>query len=112
MTQPLAEMKCEACRKGSPSATAEEIERWSAEIPEWDIVEVKGVPRLRRSFSFRTFRDALEFTRRVGELAEAENHHPRLVTAWGKVTVDWWTHAIGGLHKNDFVMAARADALA
>jgi len=111
MPKKLADSKCEACRADSPAAMEEEIERWRTEIPDWKVVEVKGVPRLRRSFGFRDFRQALAFTNRVGELADAENHHPRIVTLWGKVTVDWWTHAINGLHRNDFIMAARTDQL-
>jgi 4a-hydroxytetrahydrobiopterin dehydratase len=53
----------------------------------------------------------LEFTNKIGSIAEVENHHPLIITEWGKVTLDWWTHKIGGLHKNDFIMAARSDEL-
>jgi 4a-hydroxytetrahydrobiopterin dehydratase len=65
-----------------------------------------------RTFRVPTFRDALAFTQRVGELAEEEGHHPMLRTEWGKVTVSWWSHKIRGLHRNDFIMAAKTDALA
>ena len=71
-----------------------------------------GVPRLVRTFRVRTFADALALTQRVGELAESEGHHPAILTEWGKVTVSWWTHAIRGLHRNDFLMAAKTDELA
>ncbi len=81
------------------------------EVPAWAVVEREGVPRLERTFSFRNFADALRFTNRVGELAEEEGHHPALLTEWGKVTVVWWTHKIRGLHRNDFVMAAKTDRL-
>lgn len=68
--------------------------------------------RLERVFKFRNFVQALEFANKIGALAEEENHHPLLVVEWGRVTVNWWTHKIGGLHKNDFIMAAKADELA
>jgi 4a-hydroxytetrahydrobiopterin dehydratase len=71
-----------------------------------------GIPRLERQYRFRSFVDALAFTNRVGEIAEAEGHHPAILTEWGRVTVSWWTHKIRGLHRNDFVMAAKTDRLA
>ena len=64
---------------------------------------------MKRVFKFEDFEDALDFTNEVGDLAEEEGHHPILQTEWGKVTVTWWTHKIDGLHKNDFVMAAKCD---
>ena len=67
--------------------------------------------RLRRVFSFDDFAQALEFTNRVGALAEEEGHHPALLTEWGRTTVTWWTHKIRGLHRNDFVMAAKTAVL-
>ena len=81
------------------------------EIPEWRVVEREGIRRLERVFTFPDFKAALAFTNRVGAAAEREGHHPALLTEWGRVTVTWWTHAIRGLHRNDFVMAARTDAL-
>lgn len=104
-------MRCEACRKDSPRATESQIREYMAQLPEWEIVEHGGVDRLQRVFEFENFVDALAFTNQVGALAEAEGHHPLLTTEWGRVTVQWWTHAIGGLHLNDFVLAARADEL-
>ena len=107
----LAGMKCEACRRGAPPVTSEEIAAFEPQVPEWDIVQRDGIPRLERVFTFDHFRDALGFTNRVGEIAEEEGHHPALLTEWGKVTVTWWTHKIRGLHRNDFIMAARTDDL-
>jgi 4a-hydroxytetrahydrobiopterin dehydratase len=103
---------CIACRRDAPRVTAEEAAALSPLIPEWTQEERNGVPRLVRVFRFPNFRDALGFTQRVGELAEREGHHPALLTEWGKVTVSWWTHKIRGLHRNDFIMAAKTDALA
>jgi 4a-hydroxytetrahydrobiopterin dehydratase len=107
----LAE-KCVACRRDAPRVTAEEAVELSPLIPDWEMEEHDGVPRLVRTFRVPTFRDALAFTGHVGELAEAEGHHPAILTEWGKVTVSWWTHKIRGLHRNDFIMAAKTDALA
>ena len=103
--------KCEACRRGAPPATQAEIAEFSEQIPEWDIVDREGIPRLERVFRFGDFAAALEFTHRIGELAEEEGHHPALLTEWGRVTVTWWTHKIRNLHVNDFVMAAKTDHL-
>ncbi len=107
----LAAKHCEVCRSGAPRATAAEVETYRAQIPHWQIETVEGIERLSRIFVFRDFREALVFTNRVGELAEAEGHHPALLTEWGRVRVQWWTHKIKGLHRNDFIMAARTDAL-
>ena len=105
----LTQEKCEACRGDAPKATEEEIQEMHPEVPDWEIQEQDGVKKLERVFSFEDFREALTFTNAVGELAEEEAHHPALLTEWGKVTVTWWTHKIGGLHRNDFIMAAKTD---
>ena len=107
----LKTMRCEACRKGAPVATAEERAEFLPQIPEWRTVEREGIERLERVFTFPDFAAALDFTNRVGGTAEVEAHHPALLTEWGRVTVTWWTHKIRGLHRNDFVMAAKTDAL-
>jgi 4a-hydroxytetrahydrobiopterin dehydratase len=108
----LTAERCVACRPDSPRVTEAEAALLRMEIPGWQLVERDGILRLERVFRFRDFADALAFTTRVGALAEAEGHHPALLTEWGRVTVQWWTHAIGGLHRNDFIMAAKTDALA
>lgn len=108
----LARMQCEACRSDAPTVGAEERDGLLAQIPEWQVRNHDGVDRLERVFQFRDFLGALDFTNRVGMLAEEEGHHPALLTEWGSVTVTWWTHRIGGLHRNDFIMAARTDHLA
>ena len=107
----LTQMKCVACRKGEPTVTEAEIAELHPQIPDWQIVEHEGIKRLERAFKLDNFVQALAFTHRVGEIAEAEGHHPALLTEWGKVTVTWWTHKIKGLHRNDFVMAAKTDSL-
>jgi 4a-hydroxytetrahydrobiopterin dehydratase len=105
----LMQLKCTACRKGEPTVTDEEIDEFRPQVSDWSILEVDGVKRLQRAFRFDNFVHALAFTNNIGELAEEEGHHPTLLTEWGKVTVSWWTHKIGGLHRNDFIMAARSD---
>ena len=105
----LISEKCMACRPDAPPVTEAEIAQLHPQIPEWQIVERDGIPRLERIFQFKDFAQALDFTNRVGELAEKEGHHPAILTEWGKVTVTWWTHKIRNLHRNDFIMAAQTD---
>ncbi len=105
----LATERCVACGAGAPRVTDDEARALIREISAWHVVERDGVRRLERVFSFPDFASALRFTDRVGAIAEAEQHHPAILTEWGRVTVSWWTHAIRGLHRNDFVMAARTD---
>ena len=107
----LAQERCVACRADSPRVTDEEVADIRPMIPEWDITETGGIKRLERTFKFRNFAGALAFTVRVGEAAEADAHHPRLTLEWGRVAVGWWTHKIKGLHRNDFIMAAKTDEL-
>ncbi len=108
----LSELACEACRSDAPRVTDEQIAEYRREVPEWQIVERDGIMQLERVFTFPDFRQALAFTDRVGELAEEADHHPALLTEWGKVTVTWWSHKIKGLHRNDFILAARTDEVA
>ncbi len=107
----LAKAKCTACRVGEPTVTDAEVAELHPQVPEWQIVEKDGIKRIERSFKFKEFTDALKFTNRVGEIAEEEGHHPGILTEWGRVTVEWWTHKIKGLHRNDFLMAAKTDRL-
>ena len=91
--------------------TDDEINILHPQIPEWQVKEVDGVKGLERVFKFRNFAQALAFTNKVGALAEEEDHHPLIITEYGRTTVNWWTHKIKGLHKNDFIMAAKTDQL-
>ena len=108
----LRESTCTACRADSPRVTQEEIAELIPQIPSWQIVERDNIPRLERLYRLKNFAEALDFTNKVGALAEAEGHHPALLTQWGSVTVTWWTHKIRGLHRNDFIMAAKTDRIA
>ncbi|HEY0792894.1 MAG TPA: 4a-hydroxytetrahydrobiopterin dehydratase [Chthoniobacterales bacterium] len=107
----LANETCTACRRDSPQVTEAELRELKPQIPEWMLVEREGIQRLERAFRFTNFAEALAFTNRVGAVAEKEGHHPALLTEWGKVTVTLWTHKIRGLHRNDFLMAAKLDSL-
>lgn len=107
----LTQEKCVACRRDAPQVTEAEIAELKPQIPDWQLIERDGIKRLERVFSFANFADALAFTNKVGALAEEEGHHPAILTEWGKVTVTWWTHKIKGLHRNDFIMAAKTDEL-
>jgi 4a-hydroxytetrahydrobiopterin dehydratase len=105
----LSTQKCEACRADAPKVSDEELAELIKQIPDW-VPEVRdGIMQLERVFKFKNFKLALEFTNAVGAMAEQEGHHPGLLTEWGKVTVTWWSHSIKGLHKNDFVCAAKTD---
>jgi 4a-hydroxytetrahydrobiopterin dehydratase len=107
----LAQMPCVACREGEPTVSEAESREYLKQLPDWQIINETGVPQLVRAFTFPDFASALAFTNSVGALAEQEGHHPALLTEWGRVTVSWWTHIIGGLHRNDFILAARTDDL-
>jgi len=107
----LARKKCEACRVGAPLATQAEMEEFMRQLPKWKIVERDGIKRLTRTYDFNNFMEAMSFSNKIAAIAEEENHHPAIVTEWGKVTVTWWSHIIKGLHLNDFIMAAKTEEL-
>ena len=107
----LASGKCVACRAGEPTLTDVQIQEFLPQLHEWKVNEAEGMKRLEKVFAFKNFAQALEFTNKIGAVAEEEDHHPLIVTEWGKVTINWWTHKIGGLHKNDFIMAAKSDEI-
>jgi len=107
----LTDEKCTACRRDSPLATETEVRELQPQIPEWTLLEREGIERLERVYRFANFAESLSFTNRVGAVAEEEGHHPAILTEWGRVTVTLWTHKIRGLHRNDFIMAAKIDSL-
>lgn len=110
MTQ-LSKETCEACKAGAPLISDEELRELMPKIPDWEVIVIDNVMRLKREFPFKNFVSAMAFSNQVGEIAEAAGHHPAILTEWGKVTVSWWTHKIKGLHRNDLIMAARTDEL-
>ena len=107
----LTSKTCVACRVGAPLATKKEINEFMQQLPNWEIIEEDDVKRLKQVFTFNNYVDAVAFTQKVTVIAEEDNHHPAILTEWGKVTVFWWSHKIKGLHVNDFIMAAKTDRL-
>ncbi|MYE80461.1 MAG: 4a-hydroxytetrahydrobiopterin dehydratase [Gammaproteobacteria bacterium] len=108
----LASESCVACRPDSPALGVDERRVLLEHVPGWALGTRGDMPVLTRTFLFGDFAGALEYTNAVGGLAEAADHHPEIVTEWGRVRVTWWTHAIGGLHRNDFILAARCNEIA
>ena len=86
----------------------DEIEQFSAQLPDWEVIDDH---HLQRSYRFKDFRETLDFVNRIGELAEAQGHHPDVCFGWGKADVSIWTHKINGLTESDFVLAAKIDKL-
>ena len=107
----LLSKTCVPCSGQLPPATDEEINRFKTQVPDWNLIKDEDKSYLQKVYQFPDFKKALAFTQAVGDIAEQEGHHPAITTEWGKVTVAWWTHAINGLHQNDFIMAAKTDNL-
>lgn len=109
----LTAQKCEACHAGGDHhhVTQEEMDTFMKDLPEWQVVERDGVKMLEREFTFKGYKKAVALTNKIADLANEQGHHPAILLEWGKVKVTWWTHAINGLHKNDFICAAKTDAL-
>lgn len=102
---------CVACRGDEPSMSRQDATSLLAELPGWELVEEGVRIALKRSFGFSNFVSAQSFANRVGGMAEELDHHPRIVLEWGRVEVVWWTHKINGLHRNDFIAAAKTSEL-
>lgn len=109
--QTLSQASCEACRVGAPKVDDTEARELLQQIPDWSLIEVDGINQLQRQYKFKNFVTAMEFANRLADIAEAEGHHPGILIEWGKATVTWWSHSIKGLHRNDFIMAAKTDNL-
>ena len=107
----LIKQKCVACRADAPRVTDDELPDLLKQIPDWQPITTESVLKLNKVFNFENYAEAISFTNKIAELAEEEDHHPAILLEWGKVEVTWWTHKIGGLHKNDFIAAAKTDQL-
>jgi 4a-hydroxytetrahydrobiopterin dehydratase len=106
----LQSRRCQACESGLPPLTAAQVKDYLQALPDWSLTEDRR--RIRRQWRVEDFQTALDFFRRVGEVAEEEGHHPDLhLTGYRNVVIELWTHALGGLTENDFIVAARIDAL-
>jgi 4a-hydroxytetrahydrobiopterin dehydratase len=107
MASELAKLECIPCRGGVPPLKGDEVKRLHRQLEAgWRVVDEH---HLEKTYTFKNFRDALDFTVRVGELAESQGHHPDVYLAWGKVRLTVWTHKIDGLTESDFIFAAKAD---
>jgi len=105
----LAEKDCVPCKGGVPPLKGQELSKLKGQLKtDWQVVNEH---HLEKEYKFKDFREALDFTNKVGELAEAQGHHPDIYLAWGKVKLTIWTHKIDGLTESDFVLAAKADQL-
>jgi 4a-hydroxytetrahydrobiopterin dehydratase len=109
MTEALARKSCTPCRGGIPPLSREQAELFHGLTTDWQLLE--ETHRVERSFQFRNFREALTFVQEIGELAEAERHHPNISFGWGNATVSLQTTKIKGLHENDFIMATKIDRI-
>ena len=105
----LTKKSCEPCRGGIDPMTADEAESYLAQVPGWELST--DARRIKRGFSFDTFKDVIDFVNEVGALAEAEGHHPEIRFGWGYCEIEIFTHKIGGLHQNDFILAAKINDL-
>lgn len=108
MSERLADKECVPCKGGIPPIKGRELEDLQKAVPQWNVVNEH---HLQRQFKFSDFKQALAFVNRVGELAEAQGHHPDILLAWGKAEITLWTHKIDGLTESDFIMAAKIDRL-
>ena len=105
----LSTKKCIPCEGKTPPLTEEQIQKYLPEVPGWEVLENQ---KIRKEFIFKNFKAALDFTNKVGEIAEAEQHHPDIhLVSYKKVIIELWTHAIGGLSENDFIIAAKIENL-
>lgn len=107
----LSKETCEACRADAPLLSEAEVLELMPEVDGWAVINEESQQRLHRVFKFKNFEQALAAAQRVGEYADQVDHHPRLIIEWGSLAVTWWSHKIGGLHRNDFICAARSSEL-
>ena len=103
----LAKKTCIPCRGGVPPLKGAQLEDLQDKLKnDWKIIDEH---HLEKEYSFKNFKEALDFTVKVGELAENQDHHPDIFLTWGKVKVTIWTHKIDGLTESDFIFAAKTD---
>jgi 4a-hydroxytetrahydrobiopterin dehydratase len=107
----LNDMKCEACDASSKPLSPNEIQTLMHEVGEWSLIQDSGIQKLHRIFHTKNYAKSISFTNAIAQLAESVNHHPLLIVEYSTVTVEWWSHNINGLHKNDFILAAKTSNL-
>ena len=106
----LSSQSCEACQIDAPKVPQDQIQILLSEINGWVLID-EPINKIQKVFSFKSYKDSVDFSNKVASLADDEDHHPQIILEWGKVTVIWWSHKIEGLHKNDFICAAKTDKL-
>ena len=107
----LKESKCEACTIDAPLVSDSEAKVLLLELDGWVIESVSDINQLIKTYKFSNYAESLDFSNKVADLAESEDHHPKIVLEYGSVEVSWWSHKIKGLHKNDFICAYKTDNL-
>jgi 4a-hydroxytetrahydrobiopterin dehydratase len=107
----LARRHCTRIEATTHPLNKDEIGELAGKLPGWKVFEKDSEARLEASFKFENFRKAMDFTNQVAQVSNEEDHHPAILTEWGKVTVTWWSHRIKGLHQNDFIMAAKTSKI-
>ena len=109
-TSNLTAKKCTPCQGGIPPLSMEAAEQYLPKVSGWQLLE--NATKIKRTFTFKNFMEALDFAQRVGELCEVQGHHPDIGIGWGYCRIEFQTHKINGLHENDFIMAAKVNRLA
>ena len=107
----LTESKCEACTIDAPLVSDNEATQLLKELDYWKIEQRDGTKQLVKEYKFSNYEDSVNFCKKVADLAESEDHHPKIILEYGCVEVSWWSHKIKGLHKNDFICAAKTDQI-
>ena len=105
----LIHKTCVPCQAGAPKLSESEIQDLKPQAEGWEVLEKDGEKKLKKEFKFENYGQSLSFVNNIGNVAEANGHHPVILFEFRKVTVWWWTHKIGGLHENDFIMAAKTN---
>ena len=111
MKNQLGNAICIPVKKDTPSINTAKITELLGELDGWNVDLEHDEPRLFKQYRFKNFREAMAFSVQIAEIADQQDHHPSILVEWGKVSIWWWTHAIHGLHQNDFIMAAKTDLL-
>jgi len=110
--KPLADEKCDTGGSNLKALSSDEAQALLEQLDGWKRVVTDGVSHLQKTYRVKDFAAALGLANRIGELADQLDHHPTLRVEWGRLAIDWWTHSVGGLSRNDFIMAAKTDRLA
>jgi 4a-hydroxytetrahydrobiopterin dehydratase len=107
----LSKLSCEACSTGAQPLTNDEIDSMLFKLSGWELIIDSDIKKLKRQFHTEKYHQSVAFTNAIASLAESTNHHPQIILEYSSVTIIWWTHVIHGLHKNDFILAAKTSEL-